>query len=154
MFKYLCHFSQKVLVKYANETEFKIMNGFVIFSVSIFLYFRFHIFDQGACRIIVAPSINRDPSKTPTFAHFKDNFFHSLLVPPVTQISVQTSKHCSLQCLKNDGCFCTNVSAYPRPDGNFTCEVLNTDKYSVSEKFHPNQTFHHCSIVASRNDFF
>lgn len=141
-------------MKYAKDIEYKIMNGFVIFSVSIFLYFRFHIFDQGACSNIVAPSINRDPSKTPTFVHFKDNPFHSLLVPPVTQISVQTSKHCLLQCLKNDGCFSTNVGAYPRPDGNFTCKVLNTEKYSVSEKFHPNQTFHHYSIVVSRNDFF
>ena len=103
-------------MKYAKDIEYKIMNGFVIFSVSIFLYFRFHIFDQGACSNIVAPSINRDPSKTPTFVHFKDNPFHSLLVPPVTQISVQTSKHCLLQCLKNDGCFSTNVGAYPRPD--------------------------------------
>lgn len=92
-------------MKYAKDIEYKIMNGFVIFSVSIFLYFRFHIFDQGACSNIVAPSINRDPSKTPTFVHFKDNSFHSLLVPPVTQNSVQTSKHCLLQCLKNDGCF-------------------------------------------------
>lgn len=141
-------------MKYAKDIEYKIMNGFVIFSVSIFLYFRFHNFDEGACSNIVAPSINRDPSKTPTFVHFKDNSFHSLLVPPVTQISVQTSKHCLLQCLKNDGCFSTNVGAYPPPDGNFTCEVFNTDKYSVSEKFHPNQTFHHYSIVVSRNDFF
>lgn len=67
MFKYLWHVFKKVLVKYAKDTEYKIMNGFVIFSVSIFLYFSFHIFDQGACSNIVAPSINRDPSKTPTF---------------------------------------------------------------------------------------
>lgn len=112
-----------------KDIEHKIMNVFVIFSVSIFLYFRFHIFDQGACSNIVAPSINRDPSKTPTSVHFKDNFFHSLRVLPVTQISVQTSNF-------------------------FTCEVLNTDKYSVSEKFHPNETLHQYSIVVSRNDFF
>lgn len=116
-------------MKYAKDIEHKIMNVFVIFSVRIFLYFRFHIFDQGACSNIVAPSINRDPSKTPTSVHFKDNFFHSLRVLPVTQISVQTSNF-------------------------FTCEVLNTDKYSVSEKFHPNETFHQYSIVVSRNDFF
>jgi len=86
-------------------------------------------------------------SKNTTFVHFKDNFFHSLLVPPVTQISVPTSKHRLLHCLKNDGCFSTNVGAYPRPDGNFTRLLLNTDKDRVSEKFHPNQTFHHYSVV-------
>lgn len=74
MFKYLWHVSQKVLVKYAKDTEYKIINGFVIFSVSIFLYFSFHIFDQDACSNIVAPSINRDPSKTPTF--FLRDLFH------------------------------------------------------------------------------
>ena len=52
-------------MKYAKDIEHKIMNVFVIFSVSIFLYFRFHIFDQGACSNTVAPSINRDPRKPP-----------------------------------------------------------------------------------------
>ena len=50
------------------------MNGFVVFSASIFLYFSFHILDQGACASTVALSIDCDPSKNLTFVHFKDQF--------------------------------------------------------------------------------
>lgn len=107
------------------------------FQPVFFLYFSFHIRDNGGCSNIVAPSMNSDLSRSPTFVHFEDHFFHFLLVPLLTQILVQTSKHCLLQCLKNDGCFSTNVGAYPRPDGTVTCELLNADKYRSSGKFQP-----------------
>ena len=43
------------------------------------------------------------------------------------------------------GCFSINIGAY-RPDETVMCELLNTDKYSASGNFHPNQTFQHYSI--------
>ena len=123
------------------------MHGFVILSACTFLYFSFHILDQGFCD--TALSVDRDPNKKLKYARFKDHLFHSLLVPGVTENSVQTSKHCLLRCLKNESCFSTNVDAFPRPDGNVTCELLSTDKYNASEKFKANHSFHHYSIMVS-----
>lgn len=123
------------------------MHGFVILSACTFLYFSFHILDQGFCD--TALSVDRDPNKKLKYARFKDHLFHSLLVPGVTENSVQTSKHCLLRCLKNESCFSTNVDAFPRPDGNVTCELLSTNKYNASEKFQANHSFHHYSIMVS-----
>ena len=123
------------------------MNGLVILSAGIFLYFTFQILDQGFC--YAAGSLNREPNKKLKYVLFKDHMFHALLVRQVKGTSVQTAKHCLLQCVKNDRCFSTNVGAFPRPDGNITCELLPTDKYNASEKFQANHTFHHYSIVVS-----
>ena len=125
------------------------MKGFVILSTSCFLYFTLHILDQGVCDA-TSTSLNRKQNKKLKYALFKDHFFHALLVPKVQVSSVQTGKHCLLQCVKNEGCFSTNVGAFPRPDGNVTCELLSTDKYNASEKFQANHTFHHYSIVVSK----
>ena len=51
--------AQKVLLKYAKDAAYKTMNGFVVVSASIFLYFSFHILDNGGCSNIVASSMNR-----------------------------------------------------------------------------------------------
>ena len=123
------------------------MKGLVILSAGIFFYFTFQILDQGFCD--AAGSLNRKPNKKLKYVLFKDHMFHALLVRQVKGTLVQTAKHCLLQCVKNDRCFSTNVGAFPRPDGNITCELLPTDKYNTSEKFQANHTFHHYSIVVS-----
>ena len=123
------------------------MKYFVILSASSFFYFTFHILDQGFC--YGAASLNRQPNNKLKSALFKDHLFHALLVPKLKGTLVQTGKHCLLECLKNDRCFSTNVGAFPRADGNVTCELLPTDKYSAPEKFQANHSFHHYSIVVS-----
>lgn len=127
------------------------MKCFVILSASSFLYFTFHILDQGFCD--GAASLNRQPNNKLKSALFKDHLFHALLVPKLKGTSAQTGKHCLLDCLKNDRCFSTNVGAFSRADGNVTCELLPTDKYSAPEKFQANHSFHHYSIVVSSDSY-
>ena len=140
-------------VQAITSLNFVKMNaGFVSLLSSCFVYFTFHIFDQGFCD--AAGALNREPNKKLKYALFKDHFFHTLLVPVITQTWVQNGKHCLLQCVKNEECFSTNVGAFPRPDGNVTCELLSTDKYNASKNFQANHTFHHYSIVVSDSKKF
>ncbi|KAJ7360631.1 hypothetical protein OS493_015740 [Desmophyllum pertusum] len=127
------------------------MNGLMLLSASTFIYFTYHILDQGFCEAAEA-GLQRDPSKKLTYALFKDHYFHVLDVPKVEGVTVQTWKHCLLRCVKNDQCFSTNIAAFPLPNGNLSCELLPTDKYSASEKFKANHTFHHYSIVGINVD--
>ena len=126
------------------------MNCFVILSASSFLYFTLHILDQVFCD--AAASLNRQPNNKLKSALFKDHLFHALLVPKLKGTSAQTGKHCLLECLKNNRCFSTNIGAFRRSDGNVTCELLPTDKYSAPEKFQANHSFHHYSVMVS--DFY
>ena len=123
------------------------MNGFMLLSVAISLYLTFHIMDQCLCDNAV--SLSREQNKKLKYALFKDHLFYALLVPTITTTSFTTGKHCLLQCLKNERCFSTNIGKFPGPDGNFTCELLPTDKYNASEKFQANHSFHHYSIMVS-----
>ena len=123
------------------------MNGFMLLSVASSLYFTFYILDQ--CSSDDAVSLSREQNKRLKYALFKDHLFYALLVPTITTTSFTTGKHCLLQCLKNEKCFSTNIGTFPGPDGNFTCELLPTDKYNASEKFQANHSFHHYSIMVS-----
>ncbi|KAL9975155.1 hypothetical protein ACROYT_G012279 [Oculina patagonica] len=128
------------------------MNGFVLLSASTFIYFTYHILDQGLCEAST-DGFQRDPSNKLRFAQFKDHFYHVLDVPRVEGVTVQTWRHCLLRCVKNDQCFSTNVGAFPLPNGNIPCELLPTDKYNASGKFKANHTFHHFSIVSPCESF-
>lgn len=126
-----------------------IMNGFVLLTAASFLYLTFYILNDCFCDAV--GSLKREPNKKLKYALFKDHLFHALLVPNAHETSVPTGKHCLLQCVKNDGCFSTNIGAFSQPDGNLTCELLPTDKYNASEKFQANHSFHHYSIVVSNS---
>ena len=125
------------------------MNGFALLSASIFIYFTYHILDQGLS-VAAQAVLNRDPSKTLRFVQFEDYLNHVLDVPRVEGVTVQTWRECLLRCVKNDQCLSTNIGAFPRPNGNLWCVLLSTDKYDASEKFKENHAFHHYSIVVSR----
>ncbi|KAJ7385723.1 hypothetical protein OS493_013754 [Desmophyllum pertusum] len=128
------------------------MNGFVLLSVSTFIYFTYHILDQGFCEAAQA-GLQRDPNKNLRFAQFNEHLYHVLDVPKIETVNVQTGRHCLLRCVKNDQCFSTNIAAFHRPDGNISCEILPTDKYHQSEKFKANHTYHHYSIMSPCESF-
>ena len=107
------------------------MNGFMFLTVISSFYFTFHILDPCLCDDAV--SLSREQNKKLKYALFKDHLFYALLAPTIMTTSFITGKHCLLQCLKNERCFSTNIGAFPRPDGNFTCELIPTDKYDASE---------------------
>lgn len=123
------------------------MDGFVLMSFSALVYFLCHILDQ--CGRDTTGSFYRDPNKTLTYAVFKDHSFHDLDDPKVDAAIVGTERKCLLRCVKNYRCFSANIAAFPRPDGNLLCVLLSADKYSASEKFRTNHSFHHYSIVVS-----
>jgi len=124
------------------------MKEFFLTSAGIFIFYAPLIFDQVYCQIPKA-SLQRNPNKNLRYALFKDHLFHVLDAEKLEGDTVHTWKHCLLRCVKNEQCFSTNIGAFPRPNGNFTCELLPTDKYNASNKFKANHTFHHYSIVVS-----
>lgn len=124
------------------------MKEFFLTSAGIFIFYAPLIFDRVYCQIPKA-SLQRNPNKNLRYALFKDHLFHVLDAKKLEGDTVHTWKHCLLRCVKNEQCFSTNIGAFPRPNGNFTCELLPTDKYNASNKFKANHTFHHYSIVVS-----
>ena len=125
------------------------MNGFVLLSVSVFIYFTYQILDDGLCDIPQLPGLHRQPEKQLRYAQFIEHFYHVLDVPRIEGVEVQTGRHCLLRCVKNDRCFSANTGAFYLPNGNISCDLLPTDKYNASKKFKANHTFHHYSIMVS-----
>ena len=125
------------------------MNGFVLLSVSVFIYFTYQILDDGLCDIPQLPGLHRQPEKQLRYAQFIEHFYHVLDVPRIEGVEVQTGRHCLLRCVKNDRCFSVNTGAFHLPNGNVSCDLLPTDKYNASKKFKANHTFHHYSIMVS-----
>ena len=131
------------------------MNALALLSASTVIYFSFQILDQGFCATAqpLLAGLQRDSHNPLRFANFKEHFHHVLDMPSIERIAVQDSKHCLLRCVNNDRCFSANVAAFPRPDGNVSCDLLPTFKYNASDKFKANHTFHHYSIMVSRTYF-
>ena len=125
------------------------MNGFVIFSASMLIYFSCQSLDSGFSVATNLPGLQRDPNKQLSYANFIEHFYHVLEVPKIEGVAVETRDQCLLRCVNNDQCFSTNVGAFYLPNGNISCHLLPTDKYNESDKFKVNHTFHHYSIVVS-----
>ena len=131
------------------------MNALALLSASTVIYFSFQILDQGFCATAqpFQVGLQRDPHNLLRFANFKKHSHHVLDMPSIERIAVQASEDCLFRCVSNDRCFSANVAAFPRPDGNVSCDLLPTNKYNAPDKFKANHTFHHYSIVVSRTYF-
>ena len=131
------------------------MNVPALLSASTFIYFSFHILDQGFSTTAqpFQAGLQRDSKSLSRHAQFVEHFYHVLDVPKIEGIAVQTETDCLLRCIRNDRCFSINVAAFTRPDGTLSCDLLPTDKYNASDKFKANHTFHHYSIMVSRTYF-
>ena len=121
------------------------MNVSLIFTSASLLYFTFHFLDQNVCNASV--SLHRQGKFK--YAHFRDHLFHILDVPKLEEVVVPTRNHCLLRCVKSPQCFSANTAAFSRSDGNISCDLLPTDKYSAPEKFRANHSFHHYSFMVS-----
>jgi len=58
---------------------------------------------------------------------------------------VEDQFDCTFLCVAEPKCYSFNMAAYPDSKGLYLCELLATDKYRETEKFHSNATFHHYS---------
>ena len=125
------------------------MNGFVLFSASMFVYFSCQILDSGFCDATNLLGLRREPKTQLSYAKFKEHFYHVLDVPKIEGVAVETRGQCLLRCVNNDHCFSTNIGTFHLPNGKIWCDLFSTDKYNASEKFKANHTFHHYSIMVS-----
>ena len=124
------------------------MNGFVLLSASIFIYFTCQILDDGFCDSTNL-GVQRDPNNGFSYANFMKHFHHVLDVSKIEGVAVETGSECLLRCVDTERCFSTNVGAFYLPNGKLSCDLLPNDKYNTSEKFKTSDTFHHYSILVS-----
>ena len=52
---------------------------------------------------------------------------------------------CTFLCVAEPKCYSFNMAAYHDSKGLYLCELLATDKYRETKKFHSNATFHRYS---------
>ncbi|XP_078353111.1 contactin-associated protein 1-like [Oculina patagonica] len=90
-------------------------------------------------------ALYRNPTGNISFGNFKRNSFHCLWAKKITSSMVADQFDCAFLCVGEPKCFSFNVAAYPDSKGLYLCELLATDKYRATKKFHANATFHHYS---------
>ena len=87
----------------------------------------------------------RSPTGDLSFGNFKRNPFHYLWEQNITWSMVIDQLDCTFLCVGKPKCHSINVAVHPDSNGRYLCELLATDKYRATEKFHANATFHHYS---------
>ena len=97
----------------------------------------------------------RFPSGSVYFGNFICNPFRYLWEEKLASSMVADRSHCALLCVNKPKCYSFNMAAYPDFKGLYRCELLATDKYRSTERFHANSSYHHyCPWVriADRNE--
>ncbi|XP_078363608.1 contactin-associated protein-like 2 isoform X1 [Oculina patagonica] len=90
-------------------------------------------------------ALYRNPTGDISFGNFKQNPFHYLRVENITWSMVVDQLDCAFLCVGEPKCYSFNMAAYPDSKGLCLCELLATDKYRATKKFHANASFHHYS---------
>ena len=89
--------------------------------------------------------LSGNPTGDFSVGDFKRNPFHYLWVKKITSSMVEDQFDCSFLCVAEPKCYSFNMAVYPDSKGFYLCEMLATDKYRETKKFHANVTFHHYS---------
>ncbi|KAJ7315454.1 Basement membrane-specific heparan sulfate proteoglycan core protein [Desmophyllum pertusum] len=90
-------------------------------------------------------SLYRNPTGDFSVGEFQRNPFHYVWVKKITSSMVADQLDCTFLCVGEPKCYSFNMAAYPDSKGLYLCELLATDKYRATNKFHANATFHHYS---------
>ena len=90
-------------------------------------------------------ALYRNPTGDFSVGDFKRNPFHYLWVKKITSSMVEDQFDCTVLCVAEPKCYSFNMAAYPDSKGLYLCELLATDKYRETQKFHANATFHYYS---------
>ena len=90
-------------------------------------------------------ALYRNPTGDFFAGDFKPNPFQYLLVKKITSRMLEDQFYCTFLCVAEPKCYSFNMAAYPDSKGLYFCELLATDKYRETKKFHANATFHHYS---------
>ena len=87
----------------------------------------------------------RYPTSDLFFGYIKRDVFHYLWAEKLSSSTVKDQLDCGFLCLREPKCHSFNMAAYPDSKRVYLCELLATDKYRETEKFHANVSFHHYS---------
>ena len=109
------------------------------------LYFAALVLSEQQGQYVSVLERNTDLS----YANIVKDLFHYLNASKVGSSLVTQLSDCAFACLGVVTCFSFNIVASPDSDDNLLCELLATDKYNVSDKFHANPHFHHYGIYVS-----
>ena len=90
-------------------------------------------------------ALYRNPTGDFSVGDFKRNPFHYLWVAKITSSMVEDQFDCTFLFVAEPKCYSFNLAACPDSKGLYLCELLATDKYRETKKFHANATFHHFS---------
>ena len=90
-------------------------------------------------------ALYRNPTGDFSIANFRRYSFHYLWVEKISWSMVEDQIDCTFLCVAEPKCYSFNMAAYPDFKDLYLCELLATDKYRETQKFHPNATFHHLS---------
>ena len=98
-------------------------------------------------------ALYRYPTGDLSVAKFKQNPSLYLWAEKVASSMVTDQLDCTFLCVGEPKCYSFNMAAYPDSKGLYLCELLATDKYRATEKFHANATFHYYSPSVRSVDF-
>ncbi|KAJ7357606.1 hypothetical protein OS493_024419 [Desmophyllum pertusum] len=90
-------------------------------------------------------ALYRNPTGDFSVGEFQRNPFHYLWMKKIASSMVTDQLDCTFLCVGEPKCYSFNMAAYPDSKGLYLCELLATDKYRATNKFHANATFHHYS---------
>ena len=90
-------------------------------------------------------ALYRNPTGDFFVGDFKRNSFHYLWTETITSYMAKDQFDCGFLCVAEPKCYSFNMAVYPDSTGLYLCELLATDKYRETKKFHANVTFHHYS---------
>ena len=90
-------------------------------------------------------ALHRNPTGGFSFSDIRRYSFHYLWAENIKRSLVEDQFDCTFLCVAEPKCYSFNMAAYPDSKGLYLCELLATDKYRETKKFHANATFHHYS---------
>ena len=88
-------------------------------------------------------ALYRSPTSDPSFGNFKRDPFHYLWAEKLSSSMMRDQLDCGFLCVGEPNCYSFNMAAYPDSKGLYLCELLATHKYTETDKFHANASFHH-----------
>ena len=120
------------------------------------LGFTAHLVNQAASEMYIdgSKALKRDAAPGGVaYANFAVHKFRYLNLAPLVSASVTEPRECGKLCVDHSSCFSTNLASFRDQNGKMICELLPSDKYSNSNKFIDNATFHHFSIKVREQQF-
>jgi len=82
------------------------------------------------------------------YANFYPFPHHKLNSTPIESYTVYGERDCISACAESSQCRSLNFRSVPDANGKYLCQILDTDKFNLSESFNGSLDFHHHSFTA------